>query len=449
MAERIHYRPTDGLSYNSTEAKYWDRAGLDKEVERVFDICHGCRLCFNLCPSFPALFDAVDRNDGDVRALRAAEKDRVIDLCYGCKLCEIKCPYTPHDGHEFQLDFPRLMLRAKSVNARENGVKLRERVLARPDQIGKVGALTPSLANMMCRQNFQRVVMEKMLGIHRDKLLPDFAAETFDKWLERNPLPPIPAEPAAKVALFPTCFINYYNPAPGKAAVEVFAKNGCAVKCPKQNCCGMPALDSGDVDFARKEARANVDSMLPLVREGYKIAAINPTCSMMMRQEYPNLLAGDEIKEFAAAIVDSHELLYYLRRAGKFNTDFQSTPGTVAYHVPCHLKAQDIGLRSRDLMREIPGAEVTTVDACTAHDGTWAMKKEFFALSMKWGEKAFGGMREAGARVMATDCPLAAVQIEQATGVHPMHPIEVLARAYKRGGFPDAVPPSEPAPRGD
>ena len=449
MAERIHYRPTDGLSYNSTEAKYWDRAGLDKEVERVFDICHGCRLCFNLCPSFPALFDAVDRNDGDVRALRAAEKYRVIDLCYGCKLCEIKCPYTPHDGHEFQLDFPRLMLRAKSVNARENGVKLRERVLARPDQIGKVGALTPSLANMMCRQNFQRVVMEKMLGIHRDKLLPDFAAETFDKWLERNPLPPIPAEPAAKVALFPTCFINYYNPAPGKAAVEVFAKNGCAVKCPKQNCCGMPALDSGHVDFARKEARANVDSMLPLVREGYKIAAINPTCSMMMRQEYPNLLAGDEIKEFAAAIVDSHELLYYLRRAGKFNTDFQSTPGTVAYHVPCHLKAQDIGLRSRDLMREIPGAEVTTVDACTAHDGTWAMKKEFFALSMKWGEKAFGGMREAGARVMATDCPLAAVQIEQATGVHPMHPIEVLARAYKRGGFPDAVPPPEPAPRGD
>jgi len=449
MAERIHYRPTDGLSYNSTEAKYWDRAGLDKEVERVFDICHGCRLCFNLCPSFPALFDAVDRNDGDVRALRAAEKDRVIDLCYGCKLCEIKCPYTPHDGHEFQLDFPRLMLRAKSVNARENGVKLRDRVLARPDQIGKVGALTPSLANMMCRQNFQRVVMEKMLGIHRDKLLPDFAAETFDKWLERNPLPPIPAEPAAKVALFPTCFINYYNPAPGKAAVEVFAKNGCAVKCPKQNCCGMPALDSGDVDFARKEARANVDSMLPLVREGYKIAAINPTCSMMMRQEYPNLLAGDEIKEFAAAIVDSHELLYHLRRAGKFNTDFQSTPGTVAYHVPCHLKAQDIGLRSRDLMREIPGAEVTTVDACTAHDGTWAMKKEFFALSMKWGEKAFVGMREAGARVMATDCPLAAVQIEQATGVHPMHPIEVLARAYKRGGFPDAVPPPEPAPRGD
>jgi glycerol-3-phosphate dehydrogenase subunit C len=288
------------------------------------------------------------------------------------------------------------------------------------------------------------VVMEKMLGIHRDKLLPDFAGETFDKWLARNPLPAIPAEPTAKVALFPTCFVNYYNPAPGKAAVEVFAKNGCAVKCPKQNCCGMPALDSGDIEFARKEARANVDSMLALVRDGYKIAAISPTCSMMMRLEYPNLLAGDDVKEFAAAIVDSHELLYHLRRAGKFNTEFQSTPGTIAYHVPCHLKAQDIGLRARDLMRQIPGVEVMTVDACTAHDGTWAMKKEFFALSMKWGAKAFNGMREAGARVMATDCPLAAVQIEQATGVHPMHPIEVLARAYQRGGFPDAVVPEPP-----
>ncbi len=144
---------------------------------------------------------------------------------------------------------------------------------------------------------------------------------------ERNPLPAPPAEPTAKVALFPTCFVNYYNPAPGKAAVEVFAKNGCAVKCPKQNCCGMPALDGGDVEFARKEARANIDSMLPLVREGYKIAAINPTCSLMMRQEYPNLLAGDDVKEFAAAIVDPHELLYQLRRAGKFNTEFQSTPG--------------------------------------------------------------------------------------------------------------------------
>ncbi|MDO8432652.1 MAG: heterodisulfide reductase-related iron-sulfur binding cluster [Candidatus Binatus sp.] len=441
MSDRIQAKPSDGLSYNMTEPRYWDRAGLNKEIERVFDICHGCRLCFNLCPSFPALFDATDRNNGDVRGLTAAETHRVIELCYGCKLCEIKCPYTPRDGHEFQLDFPRLMLRAKAVGAKENGVAMREKLLGNPDLVGKLGSMTPGLANWGCHRKFQRVIMEKMIGIHRDKILPDFAKETFEKWLARTGLPPAPAEPAAKVALFPTCFVNYYNPGPGKAAVEVFAKNRCAIKCPKQNCCGMPALDGGDTDFARKEARANVDSMLPLVRAGYKIAAINPTCSLMMRKEYLNLLPGDDVKEFAAAVVDPGELLYQIRRAGKFNIDFQSTPVSVAYHVPCHLKAQGIGLRSRDLMRQIPGVQIATVDACSAHDGSWAMKKEFFELSMKWGKKAFSGMRDADARVMASDCPLAAVQIEQATGARPINPLEVLARAYRADGFPDPVPP--------
>ena len=436
---RIEAKPTAFLSYNPNDAKYWDRGGLEKEIERVFDICHGCRLCFNLCPSFPELFRAVDANDGEVRELSAAEKDRVVDLCYGCKLCEVKCPYTPADGHEFQLDFPRLVLRAKAVRAREHGVGLRERVLGNPDLLGKVGSLTPGIANWMCARSFQRRMMETMLGIHRDKILPDFADETFEAWVKRVGLPAAPAEPAAKVAIFHTCFVNYYNPAPGRAAVDVFARNGCAVACPKQNCCGMPALDGGDVAFAQKQAASNVASLLPLVREGYRIAPINPTCSLTMRKEYPNLLAGSEVREVAAAIVDTHELLFELRRAGKFNRDFRSTPGRVAYHVPCHLKAQNIGLRSRDLMRTIPGAEIITVDACTAHDGTWAMKKEFFELSMKWGDKAFSAMRDADARVMATDCPLAAVQIQQAIGIRPLHPVEILSRAYRADGFPEPV----------
>ncbi|HUO05008.1 MAG TPA: anaerobic glycerol-3-phosphate dehydrogenase subunit C [Candidatus Binataceae bacterium] len=444
MTDRIKAAPTDGLTYNLTEPKYWDRAGLNKEIERVFDICHGCRLCFNLCPSFPALFDALDGPaGGEVRNLTNEQTNRVIDLCYECKICEVKCPYTPRDGHEFQLDFPRLMMRAKAVRARENGIGLREKMFGNPDLIGRIGSMAPAIANWGCSNRLNRMMMETMLGIARDKKMPSFAHETFEHWLSRNPLPAEPASPAAKVAIFPTCFVNYYNPEPGKAAVEVFAKSGCAIKCPKQNCCGMPALDGGDAEFARKLARANVDSMLPIVRQGYKIAAINPTCSLTMRKEYPNLLEGADVREFSAAVADSHELLYEIRRAGRFNTEFRSTPVSIAYHVPCHLKAQGIGYRSRDLMRQIPGVQITTVEACTAHDGSWAMKREYFELSMKWGAKAFDGMREAGARVMATDCPLAAVQIEQATGVRPIHPIEVLARAYRADGFPDPAPPKE------
>ncbi len=437
---RIESRPTEWLSYSPTEAKYWDRPGFELERERIFDICHGCRLCFNLCPAFPALFEAIDAKEAaDVRRLTVAEKERVTDLCYGCKLCEVRCPYTPADGHEFQLDFPRLMLRTKALRVREHGVPLRERLLGNPDLMGKLGTLTPGLANWGCRNKAQRALMETLLGIHRDKKLASFAGETFVSWLKKNPIPAPPADPAAKVVLFHTCFANYYEPAPARAAVDVLGRNRCEIVCPNQNCCGMPALDGGDIKFAQRQASANLAALLPLVRHGYKVVTINPTCSLMMRREYPSLIAGAEVRELSAAVMDTHELLYELRRAGKFNRDFRSTPRSVAYHIPCHLKAQGIGFRSRDLMRTIPGAEVTMVDACSAHDGTWSMKKEYFALSMKWGEKAFSGMREAGARVMASDCQLAALQIEQATGTRPLHPVEILARAYRTDGFPDPV----------
>jgi glycerol-3-phosphate dehydrogenase subunit C len=441
---RIQSRPTDALTYNPNEPKYWEREKLDQEIERVFDICAGCRLCFNLCPSFPELFGALDQTDGDVRSLSATQNQRVIDLCYGCKLCEVRCPYTPHDGHEFQLDFPRLMLRARAVEVREHGLGMREKMLGNPDRLGKLGSIVPKLANWTCRSPFQRVMMEKLLGISRAKQLPEFAGQTFEAWLERTGIPAAPAEPAAKVAIFHTCFVNYYNPAPGHALVAVLARNRCAIASPEQNCCGMPALDGGDVAFAQKLAQANVASLLPLVRQGYRVAAINPTCSLMMRKEYPELLDTAEGREVAAAVADPHELLYALRREGKFDREFRSTPGKVAYHVPCHLKAQNVGLRSRDLIRSIPGAEVVTVDACTAHDGTWAMKKEFFELSMKWGAKAFVGMKDAEAQVLATDCPLAAIQIEQAIGVRPLNPVEILARAYEGDGFAAPVSPPEP-----
>jgi len=439
---RISSQPTDGLTYNAAEPKYWKREALDKEITRVFDICHGCRLCFNLCPSFPSLFDALDQKDGDVRRLSEKEKREVSDLCYLCKMCEIKCPYTPEDGHEFQLDFPRLMQREKAVRARDKGIQRRDKILANPDRLGRLGTLLPGLANFGCRNTLNRALMERLLGIHRDKKLPEFAEQRLDKWLLEN-VPNPPPNPRAKVVLFPTCFINYYDTEPGKAAVKVLAKNECEIACPKQNCCGMPAVDGGDVTFAQKQARANIESMLPYVRRGYKIAAINPTCSMTMRREYPLLLAGDDVKEFAAAVVDPNELLFMLRRDGKFNPEFRTTPGKIAYHIPCHLKAQQIGFRSRDMMRTIPGTEVVSVDACTAHDGTWAMKKEYFELSMRWGAKAFNGMRDAAANIMTTDCPLSAIQIEQATGVHPIHPLEVLARAYEDNGFPDKVPPAD------
>ena len=432
---RISASPTEGLSYSPLDAHYFDESKLGPEVERVFDICHGCRLCFNLCPSFPALFQFVDQKDGDVAALSDAEQRRVVDLCYQCKLCYVKCPYTPDDGHEFKLDFPRLMARAKAVRVQKEGLSFRERLLGNPDGIaiaGRVPGLAP-LINWLHQLAPIRWLMDKSLGIHRHKILPKIRSETFIAWLRRSPQSCNSEGSQGKVFYFPTCYVNYNEPEIGKAAVRVLTRNELNVRADYRNCCGMPALDGGDIQRAQAQAKANIDLLLPHARDGYSILVNNPTCSMMMRKEYPNLIAGPEAKELSEAVRDPNEYLNGLRREGRFNTEFQSFPGKIRYHVPCHLRAQNIGYRSRDIMRGVGDTEVELVTECCGHDGTWAMKSEYFALSLQSGQKAFDGM--AGKEITSTDCPLAAVQFEQASGKRPLHPLEILDRAYRKDGF--------------
>jgi Fe-S oxidoreductase len=430
--------PTPGLTYNPNDPVYWDKNALHQEVERIFEICHGCRLCFNLCPSFPALFNAIDRHDGDVRKLTTGETDHVIDTCYQCKICYVKCPYTPDDKHEFQLDFPRLLLRANAVRRRDTGIPLRSRILSRPEMVGRAGGLTPDMANWANQQPLLRGVMERLIGIHKDKQLPEFHAETFESWYNSRPAPE--GDPNLAV-LFYTCYVNYNQPEIGKDAVAVYSKNGVSLGCPKQNCCGMPALEAGDIELAKQMATTNIATLLPHVRQGKKVVAINPTCSYMLRKEYTDLVTFPEAKEVASATMDLCEFLFERKRQGHFNRDFRSTPGKVAYHVPCHLKAQNIGFRSRDMMRLIPGTQIRMVEQCSAHDGTWAMKKEFFPLSMLAGKKAFEEMKQEESDCMVSDCPLACIQFEQAIGNRPIHPIQVLARAYRPDGFPTPVTP--------
>ena len=235
--------------------------------------------------------------------------------------------------------------------------------------------------------------------------------------------------------------MNFNEPQVGKDAVEVYSKNGISLSCPKQNCCGMPALEHGDIELAKRLARQNVVSLHPHVRAGKKVVAIDPTCSYTLRKEYPELVGTAEAREVAAATRDICEFLFELKQEGAFCRDFQSSPGKIAYHLPCHLKAQNIGYRSRDLMRLIPGTTVKLVEHCSGHDGTWAMKKEFFPLSMLTGKKAFEGMANSGAEVFASDCPLASIHIDQALGTRPIHPIQVLARAYRPDGFPKTIQP--------
>ena len=446
----VSYQPTDGLTYDPTEPKYWDEAALDKEVTRVFEVCHGCRMCFKYCDSFVDLFKLLDdRYDGNVRRLTAADKDLVMEDCFQCKLCEVQCPYTPRDKHEFQLDFPKLVHRYKAIKRKKQPLSLQDRALRDPDLAGKAARASLGLANVMNKVSLHRWFMEKVLGIHRDKLLPEFAGSTFESWAQGEGLIDDPdQEPGGEVVLHQTCYVQHNEPQIGRDTVEVLRRNDVDVRCAKGLvCCGMPAWERGDLDLVRQKAHQNLEVLMPYVDAGAKVVVINPTCSMMMRREYPELLEGEDrarAHRLAEAVRDPGEFVWSLRKEERFNTDFKSSPeGPVAYHAPCHLRTQGVGFKGRDLLRKLPGVTPTTVMECCGHDGTHAMTTEGFHYSQRVGATAFADMKDGDAQVWATDCPLAALQFQQFADRKPMHPMSILAKAYRGEPFAKRLPPAE------
>ena len=464
---------------------YWSRSALEAEEKRVFEICNGCRLCFNLCPSFPALFDAIDALDptahlsegapathhavdalgnhaaatGGEHAAPAREdvhgqaealerlplsvNQRVVDLCYQCKLCDPICPYTP--PHEFAVDFPRLMLRHKAIDAREKGVPLQDRVLGDPDLIGTIGTILPAVANAVTNLRPTRVMMEHTVGIHRDRQLPAFASQTFLRWFKaRHATRPDPTSVSGrKVVLFYTCSVQWNEPQVGRAAVEVLEHSGITVFAPEMRCCGMPALDGGDVPRATDWARHNIDVLLPYVQAGCDIVSPGPTCSFMMKKEWKDYVGTEAAEAVARCSFDLMEYLFRLRKEGALREDYTTDVGAVGYHLPCHLKVQKIGFRSRDMLRRLPGAQVTMVDRCSCMDGTWGMKKEYYELSKEGSKKLMSELEGSGAGTYSSDCLIAKLQIEEASGKKVKHPIELMWESY--GGTAErAVAPLGP-----
>jgi len=329
--------------------------------------------------------------------------------------------------HEFAVDFPRLMLRAKMIGAKEDGIALRERFLGATDLVGGVMTKIAPLANAAAHNGFNRMLMEKTLGIAKGRQLPDYAGETFGTWWARR----APAgEGETKVALFATCFVNFNDPAIGKAAVEVLEKAGCDVACPEHICCGMPKLDAGDLEGARELARRNVERLLPAVREGRKIVSPGPSCTLLLKTEYPELVPTPEGREVADAVMDLSDFVLQQARAKKLPKPEAGAVGKVAYHVACHNRVQNFGYRGRDLLKWA-GGDVTLVDRCCGMDGTWGMKSEFFAESLKVAEPAARKVEAAEPEVVSSDCPLAGLQLRQKTGRPSYHPIRILHAAYQ------------------
>jgi glycerol-3-phosphate dehydrogenase subunit C len=412
---------------------YLDPAALDRELRRVAEVCHQCRRCLPLCGSFP-LFDFVDASDNEVAGLTDAGLERVNELCFHCQRCFNHCPYTP--PHEWDVDFPALMRRQQLARVQREGIPLLRRLTTRTDLIGKIGSFLPVLMNFANRNRLARILMEKTLGIHRDWLQPRYYAQTVSRWWRRRAAERPAAlarfaDPATprRVVLFTTCSVEYSDPGVGRAVVEVLERSGIAVQVHYARCCGMPFTDTGDLGAARRNATRNVAELLKFVELGATIVVPGPSCSLMLKHEYPRLLGTEDARRVAASTRDVMEHLYALARDGNLDRAFPAPLGRVAYHAPCHLRAQNIGLRARDLL-QLAGAEVTLVDACSGVDGTWGMQARFFAESQKVARKMLRGIEDAGAPLVSTDCPLSALRIEQATGRRAVHPIVLLAHAY-------------------
>jgi len=426
------------MAFDLRSPDFWNREALDRELRRVFDICHGCRRCFNLCPSFNVLFELIDAKGEDVENLTRADFTRIVDLCYQCKLCFNHCPYTP--PHRWDIDFPRLMLRTKAVQARERGIPREDRILGRTETLGRLGSRWAPLVNWANRLRPVRVLMEKVIGIHRDRRLPAYHRETFVDWFRAHERARARARGGnGKVAFFYTCYVNHHDPAVGRAAVRVLEHNELDVVVPPQRCCGMPFLDGGDIESALAHARENVRALGELVAQGYDVVIPGPTCSYMLKHEYPVLLDDEKARRLAERSFDLCEYLMRLHGEGRLKTDLKPIAQRIAYQLPCHLRAQNIGYKSRDLMQLIPGTRVQVIERCAGVDGTWGLKREYHDLSLKVAEKLFREIEQEPPDLVVSDCPLAGLQILQGTEKRPVHPIEVLARAYgleEEGGRP-------------
>ena len=425
--------------------EFYEKESLFAEMERVFDICHGCRRCVSLCGAFPTLFDLVDGSATlEVDGVDKADYWKVVDQCYLCDVCFMtKCPYVP--PHPWNLDFPHLMLRAKAVK-HENGLNgIRDTLMSSTDKLGLFAGIpvVTRMVNTVNKTRLAREVLEMTLGVDENAWVPEYAAKKFRsgprqgasvevKNGERTP---------GKVAIFSTCYINYNEPGIGRDLVTLLEHNGIAwTLAVKEACCGMPKLELGDLKAVESLKKKNMPQLAKLAREGYAIVTPIPSCTLMFKQELPLMFPEDaDVMTVADAMFDPFEYFILRNRDGLLKTDFKTPLGNVSYHIPCHSRVQNVGRKTAETLQLVPGTRVNAVERCSGHSGTWGVKKEFHAMAMKIGKpvfKAMAGVDGVTPDYISSDCQLAGHHIEQGmreAGLKEAkmeHPLTLLRIAY-------------------
>ena len=423
---------------------FTDPEKLDAELRRVFDICHGCRRCFNLCDSFPRLFDLIDESEsGELDSVESKDFKPVVDACTLCDLCFMtKCPYVP--PHEFDLDFPHLMLRYRYAEFKKHGAAFADRQLTETDRNGRLAGMVPGLANWANKEgnSLTRPLLEKTLDVHHEAALPKFHGRTFKARAAAAP-PQVNREAPAfgrKAVLYATCFANYNNPTIGTATQAVLARNGVETRVEYPRCCGMPHLEQGDIERVADHAREVSRALVPLVDQGYHIVALVPSCALMLKFEWPLILPDDEnIKKLSAATRDVTEYVVEIAKNEGLADGLKPLDGKVALHLACHARAQNMGAKAAEMLRLIPDAKLDVIERCSGHGGSWGVKKEFFDIALKVGKLVARQAKKAEPTYLSSECPLAGMHIVQGMerlgdGPAPVHesrhPIELFAMAY-------------------
>ena len=420
--------------------EFYDEDALFKEMERVFDVCHGCRRCFSLCNAFPTLFDAVDESStGEVDGVAKHVYWQVIDHCYLCDMCYMtKCPYVP--PHAWNIDFPHLMLRGKAVKNAQGNMRARDKILSATDVVGNIAGIpvVAEVVNAVNKSGWGRTLLDKVLGVHPEAPVPEYHSDSLRKRVARRafaPLTPVATpETTGKVVLFATCYGNRNEPELGEDLIAILEHNGIQVSLTfSEKCCGMPKLELGDLKAVAALKEHNVPVLAQAIDQGFDILAPIPSCVLMFKQELPLLFADDpQVLKIKAKIFDPFEYLMLRHKAGLLRTDFKSELGKISYHVACHLRVQNIGLKTRDILQLIPGTAVEPIERCSGHNGTYGVKREFRDVSMKIARPVIQRVQDSGAKHYASDCPMAGHQIRSGMpgAAEPTHPLKLLRMAY-------------------
>ncbi|WP_018137816.1 MULTISPECIES: heterodisulfide reductase-related iron-sulfur binding cluster [unclassified Thioalkalivibrio] len=423
--------------------EFYNEESLFAELERVYDICHGCRRCVSLCNSFPTLFDLVDESETmEVDGVDRKDYWKVVDHCYLCDLCYLtKCPYVP--PHEWNVDFPHLMLRAKAVRFQKEGAKAAHKFMSSTDTVGKLAGIpvVAGVVNAANKTGAMRKVLDKTMGVHPDAPVPEYHSSKGRSRMAKVAKGVSNPEPAGatqgKVALYATCYGNYNEPHLVEDLVKVFEHNGIEVTLvEKEQCCGMPKLELGDLKAVESAKDANIPAMKRMIDQGYDIVAPVPSCVLMYKQELPLMFPDEpDVAAVRDRIFDPFEYLMERHKEGKLNTDFPEKLGKIAYHAACHLRVQNMGLKTRDLLKLVPDTEIDVIERCSGHDGTYGVKSEFYETAAKICRPVVNRVQKAESDHYSSDCPMAGHMIEnglQGKGEDkaPEHPLTLLRQAY-------------------